>query len=322
MLLKRLGGAGSRNPRTGLKEFFGIGGDRNSMVDSQSENMFNMPLDIMPQSGSTNSSIGTSNASNLGGSTSQNTSLQNALNAAQNTSFQNASNTAQNTSTQNASNISNNSGYQNAQNYSGLPQNYQDALLKSIIPQLSSATANMEGNYDNYTNQALGSYNQMLNNALRTNIPKVLGALANRGILNSTEGQNILGKVISDSAIDSSNKGYSTAMQAALLKANIPTILAQLADLGKTSYGTSVGGSQGTSMGSSTGSSQGTSAGSSIGGSQGTSSGSSTGSSQGTSSAFNQGNSASNNISTGSSFSQDPTVMYRTMADLIQSMMG
>jgi hypothetical protein len=139
--------------------------------------------------------------------------------------------------------------------YSGLPQTYQDQLLASLMPQLNSAVTNMPGNIDKYTNEALGSYQQMMQNALRQNIPEALRGLANRGILNSTEGQNVLGNVMSTAATDASTKGYTTAMQAALLKANMPTILAQIADLGK------------------------------------------------------------------SSTSQDPTQMYKTMADLIKAMM-
>jgi hypothetical protein len=97
----------------------------------------------------------------------------------------------------------------------------------------------MEPNIDKYVSEALGSYQQEMQNALRTNVPKSISSLSNRGILNSTEGQKILGKVYSDAATDASTKGYTTAMQAALLKANMPTILAQIADLGK--YSTSSG---------------------------------------------------------------------------------
>ncbi len=250
-LLKKLGGAGTRNPHTGLKQFY------INPATGQEEDFFNMPLDIMPTSGSTNVSGGMNTALNVGGSNSQNTSE--------------------------------NKSVQNAANYSGLPQGYQESLLNAIIPQLTDATANMGKNYDDYTNQALGSYQQMMNNALRTNIPKALAGLSNRGILNSTEGQNILGNVYSQAAMDASNKGYTTAMEAARFKGNMPSILAQLADLGKTSYGTSGG--------------------------------SSTGTSSGTSSASNFGTSEGSNFSTGSSFSQDPTKMYSLMADLIKSMM-
>jgi len=160
MLLKRLGGSGTINPRTGLREF---------------TTSFNFPMDIMPTSTSSSSSS----------------------------------------------------------SYTGLPEADRTALMGSITPQLQQAITNMPQNIDAYTNQALGSYQQMMQNALRNNMPKTIAGLANRGIINSTEGQNALSQTMSDAAIDASNKGYQTAMQQALLKANMPTVLGQLAELGK-----------------------------------------------------------------------------------------
>ena len=116
--------------------------------------------------------------------------------------------------------------------YSGLPAQYRDQLLSALMPQLTSSITGMEGNIDQYTNQALGSYQQMMQNALRSNVPKGVEALANRGIMSSTMGENVMGNVYSAAAIDASNKGYETAMQAALLKANMPSVLADMGQLG------------------------------------------------------------------------------------------
>jgi len=120
-----------------------------------------------------------------------------------------------------------------SQSQSGLPNQYRDQLLASLMPQLQQSITDMPGNWDKYTNEALGSYQQMMNNALRTNIPKALAGLSNRGILNSTEGQGVLGNVYSQAAMDAANEGYGTAMQAALGKANMPTVLGQIAQLGQ-----------------------------------------------------------------------------------------
>jgi len=250
-LLKRMGGVGTRNPKTGLKQFYI---DPATGLETPD---FDMPLDIMPTSGSTNVSTGTNESYNLGSSTSNNASA--------------------------------NQSASNSSNYAGLQPKYRDILMNAITPQLTNAVGNMSANYDDYTNQALGSYQQMMNNALKQNIPAALRNMANRGIINSTEGQNIMGNVYSSAAQDAAGKGYETAMQAALLKANMPTVLAQLADLGKSSYGSSAATSYGTSSGSSSSDTLGTSTG--------------------------------NTASYGTSFSQDPTVMYRTMADMIKAMM-
>ncbi len=173
-LLKKLGGVGTKNPHTGLKQFY------INPATGQEEDFFNMPLDIMPTS------------------TSESTS------------------------------------------YSGLPGGYQNSFLETLMPQLNSSIKNMPNNIDDYTNQALGSYQQLMNNNLKTNIPKALANMANRGIINSTEGQNIMGNVFSTAAKEASDKGYTTAMQAALLKANMPSVLAGMADLGKSTGSQSV----------------------------------------------------------------------------------
>ena len=194
-LLRKLGGAGTRNPSTGLKQFY------INPATGLEEDFFNMPLDIMPTSSTVSSSS------------------------------------------------------------SGLPTQYRDQLLSSLMPQLQQSITDMPGYYDKYTSEALGSYQQMMQNALKTDIPKAIAGLSNRGILSSREGENVLGNVYSTAAMDAANKGYMTAMQSALMKANMPTILSQVAQLG-------------------------------------------------TGTQSNQ-----------YSYAADPTVMYRTMADLIKAMM-
>jgi hypothetical protein len=250
---------------------------------------FDIPLNLMPISGSENQSGGQNNAYNYGQNNSQNTGFNSSYNTGNTGSFNQGSNTSQN----------------NASNYSGLPKEVQDALLSAIIPQLTDATKNMSGNYDKYTNEALSSYQQMMEQALKKQLPAAIGGLANRGIIDSTAGTKALSDVMSNAAISAGDKGYQTAMQQALLKANMPTVLGQLAQLGQTSYGQSAG----TSSGNTLGSSYGTNVGQSIGTQQGTSTG------------VNYGGSQGNNWSLGNSYSQDPTTMYRTMADLLKSMM-
>lgn len=307
-LLKRLGGAGTQNPQTGLKQFYtsptgsdvnhwyqyylgrepdpagydywtqygsspdqtadpfsawraaatpemiarntttGGGGDTGGTGGGGGGGI-NIPTDIFPSSTSQGTSSSEQSASNLGVGGSENVSMN------------------------------------QSSNYAGLPASYQEALLAAIMPTLQNAITNMPGNIDQYTNQALGSYQQMMQNALRTALPRAMAGLANRGIINSTEGQKVLGEVGSTAAIDAANKGYTTAMQAALLKANMPQMLSQIMDLGKTSYGTSTGAAAGSSAN------------------------------------INMGQSSGTSSSQQGSYWEDPTVMYRTLADVIRSMM-
>jgi len=361
-LLKAIGGAGTKNPNTGLKQFYTLA-DTKTGLDEWYKNaygrtpsadevqywygkagntgltqglwdefrnagttetysgwmptgytntaattggdFFNFPLDIYPSSESNSTSTSGSNALNYGTSGSQNTSNNSSLN----TSDTGSLNTGVSSSVNNSLNNSENSSY----NYSGLPAEYRDALLAAIIPQLITSANDASANYDEYTNQALGSYQQTLQNALRENVPAILAKLANRGIINSSEGSGALGTVMGNAAIDASTKGYNTAMQAALAKAtNIPDLLAKIAGLGQYSTGTSEGTSTGTSTGSSLGNTYGTSYGTSLGTSAGTSQGTSA------SSNFGLSDSASNSIS--SSLTKDPTVMYELMKQVILDM--
>ena len=275
--------------------------------------MFDFPMDIFPYSSSSNSSTGSNS--------SQNTSNQFGLNASNNLGLTSGMNTASNlglTSGMNtAGNLGLTSGATASNQFQGLDQQYRDQLLQALIPQLSASVQNMPQNIDQYTGQALGSYQQMMQEALRNNIPKAISGLANRGILNSTEGQNVLGNVQSAAATDAAGKGYETAMQNALLKANMPQTLSQIAGLGQYSTGGSTGENQGYTSGSSYGQNQGYTSGGSYGQNLGYTSGNSFGINTGES----QGSSEGSNSSSGSSYQADPTVMYRTMADLLKGMM-
>jgi hypothetical protein len=117
--------------------------------------------------------------------------------------------------------------------YSGLPESYRDQLLSFVMPQLQSGVENMSGNIDEFTNQALGSYQQQLQSSLKTMIPNQINQLANRGILSSSVASDTLSQTMSQAATQSATKGYETAMQAALMKANIPTTLAGLLQYGR-----------------------------------------------------------------------------------------
>ena len=177
-LLRALGGAGTINPQTGLRQFYTDPYSTTPIAPTEQLPFLDFPLDIKPYSEHTESS------------------------------------------------------------YTGLPESYGQSLLQSLMPQLLSSIADMPGNIDIYTGQALGSYQQMMQDALRKNIPSAIGNLANRGVISSTEGQRALSDVYSSAAIDAANKGYQTAMQAALLKANIPSVLAQIGELGKVTTST------------------------------------------------------------------------------------
>lgn len=119
--------------------------------------------------------------------------------------------------------------------YSGLPKSYRDQLLSFVMPQLQQGVENMPSNIDEFTKQAQGSYQQQLQNSLKTMIPRQINQLANRGILSSSVASDTLSQTISNAATQSATKGYETAMQAALMKANIPNTLQGLLQYGQSS---------------------------------------------------------------------------------------
>jgi hypothetical protein len=269
MMLKAMGGVGTRNPKTGLRQFYinpATGVEDPNYTPTDTAGSFNLPLDIAPYS--------TSNSNSMG------------VNSAVNTS----NNQSTSDSTQGSYNLGTSTGNTASNNFSGLDQNNRNEIMGAVVPQLTNAVQNMGSNYDLYNKEALGSYTNMMQNTLRENIPLALRNLANRGVINSTDGNNILRGVMSDAAINAGDKGYATAMQTALSKANMPTVLAQLAQLGNFSQGNNT-----------------------LATSFGNSNSQSTGSSTGTSTGVDTANSTS--------YQTDPTVMYRTMADLIKSMM-
>lgn len=222
-LLKMLGGAGTRNPNTGLKEFYTGDNYTTGAWDSNVE-YFGDPQSYANEIKKKLTS---------GESLTDPSSALGFYNA--NPSYFDTGSTTGAGATFNFPTDIMPTSTQSSSTYSGLPSSYQTQLLSTLMPQLSGALANMTGNIDDYTNQALSSYNTSMNNTLRTDIPAAIAKLANRGIINSTEGQKVLSDVYGKAATDASTKGYQTAMQAALLKANLPSILASLFELGKSS---------------------------------------------------------------------------------------
>ena len=117
--------------------------------------------------------------------------------------------------------------------YSGLPESYRDLLLSFVMPQLQSSVGNMEGNIDDYTQNALGTYRSEFNQYINDAIPQQIRKLAKRGILSSSVAENTLAQTYSDALRKSSGMGYQTAMEAAKMKTAIPQTIRQLLAYGQ-----------------------------------------------------------------------------------------
>jgi len=75
------------------------------------------------------------------------------------------------------------------------------------------------GQIDESTQQALGGFRQQLQNYLKEMIPRDINQLANRGVLSSTVAENMLSDTAAKGARDASTRGYETLMAAAGQKA-------------------------------------------------------------------------------------------------------
>ena len=117
--------------------------------------------------------------------------------------------------------------------YSGLPESYRNQLLSFTMPALQSGVENMEGNIDDYTQNALGTYRNEFNQYINDAIPKQLRSLGKRGILDSSVAENTLSQTYSDALRKSSGMGYNTAMEAAKMKTQIPQTLGNLLQYGQ-----------------------------------------------------------------------------------------
>ena len=117
--------------------------------------------------------------------------------------------------------------------YSGLPESYRDQLLSFMMPQLQSGVQNMEGNIDDYTQNALGTYRNEFNQYINDAIPKQVRNLGKRGILNSSVASDTLSQTYSDALRKSSGMGYQTAMEAAKMKTQIPQSIGSLLQYGQ-----------------------------------------------------------------------------------------
>jgi len=122
-----------------------------------------------------------------------------------------------------------------SQSSSGLPAQYRDQLLKSVMPSLTDSINNMPGNIDSFYKNSMSSYGQDLMNALQTNIPRTVSNLANRGILNSSVASKSIQGTTDAAMKDYANKGYQAALQAALLKSQTPNLLGNMLQYGSSS---------------------------------------------------------------------------------------
>lgn len=125
--------------------------------------------------------------------------------------------------------------YPSSTSYSGLPSDYTNKLLSSLMPSMVRSVKNYPGQVNKMYDAAMTGYGEQLRNQLKTNIPSAINNLANRGVLDSTVASKTLADVTQQANRDYAEKGYQAAMTKAAMQAQAPTLLAQIAQLGASS---------------------------------------------------------------------------------------
>jgi hypothetical protein len=115
---------------------------------------------------------------------------------------------------------------------SGLPEQYRDQVLDSVIPRLLESLQDYRQDIDDSTTASKDMYNSMSRQAMKEASQGILDNLAQRNIFSGSVVGDAYGKGMSQIADQYANKGFESAMAAAAMKANEPAILSQAAGLG------------------------------------------------------------------------------------------
>ena len=118
--------------------------------------------------------------------------------------------------------------------YSGLPQEQSNRILDALVPKLITAANNYRSDIDNTTKAASDLYGSQARQSMKDAGNTILGALARRGIFGGELAADAYGKGLADVATSAADKTFESAMTGSAMKAQEPTILANILGLGKT----------------------------------------------------------------------------------------
>jgi len=126
-------------------------------------------------------------------------------------------------------------GKQGQVSYSGLPEADQRTLIDSLLPKLLASTQNYRGDIDRSKNAIQEKYAMSAKDAMKSGSQNVLNSMAGRNMLNSSVTSDALAKVGTNIADLIAGKNYDAESLAAGLKAQEPTMLGGLLNLGNSS---------------------------------------------------------------------------------------
>jgi hypothetical protein len=121
------------------------------------------------------------------------------------------------------------------QSRSGLPEKYQLQILESLIPKLLESVEGYEGNVDKSTQAAQELFESQSRRGMKQDLQGILNSLAGRNMLDSSVASDTIAKGMGDIVQTGAQKGYESQMNNAALKAQLPAMLANIAQLGQSS---------------------------------------------------------------------------------------
>ena len=155
------------------------------------------------------------------------------------------------TSNQSSSQSGNSSNKGSSQSQSGM--NWTSDFMKNLMPSLNQSLTGLQGRVDEMGGTLQDQYSNLMRRSMQPeNFQGVLNSLANKGMINSTTGENTMataGKGIAQSVAD---KAFESQLQQQLASLQVPGILSNAAGLGQESSAKSSSSGQSSTSGGST----------------------------------------------------------------------
>jgi len=124
--------------------------------------------------------------------------------------------------------------YATSDSYGGLPSEYIEQLLSSLMPQLVASIEALPGSIDEYTQAGLGAYDSAMRGVITQSMPSILNEIFGRNMQESSIAGDVTQGMMSDYLTTYAPLAYQTAMTGAQMQANLPSLLADIAGLGIT----------------------------------------------------------------------------------------
>ncbi len=117
--------------------------------------------------------------------------------------------------------------------FSGIEQGYMDQIMGAVVPQLTDSIQNHDTNINQYTKEAFAQNRNASKGLLDSVLQSSVNSLNSRGILNSKVAENTMGNATGEVFKNLNNQNLQSSMEAAKLKIGAPSMLGQIANLGK-----------------------------------------------------------------------------------------